>query len=375
MFTTLPITYFGYKLLNKKLEILSIELREKNTRHVASQNVLVSRTDFIMQNHNNDRIISGLSHIHHKMWRLVGKVNNYAIGVSSSLSAVNIIFANILTVLLAYMMLNDTNFIGSAVFIILVMPYFTQAIGGLTRANNTIAAVKSADAFLSEVMSNVDNGGDTSIEQINSIDLSIKEVNIGEKTLIRDVKGSFKRGDVIGIVGESGKGKSTLLKIIANFRTSDEVYINNSIPLSSIKRSDYTKLVSYFSQDIPIITDSIINNFNFGREPVESKEYEKISFLKKFDDFNEMILENGANLSGGDRQRVALARFFTEHADVVILDEPTSSLDDNTEQEIYSEIMKNSSDKIIFIVSHKEENLKYCNRIAKIEDESLIFIR
>jgi len=372
MLCTLPITYFGFKLLNKKLQTLSIELRTKNSKTVADQNAIVSHTDFIKQNTHNDNsdyVVPLIAKFQHKMWSLVGKVNNYAIGVSSSLSAVNIIIANMLTVLLAYMMLQDQDFIGSAIFIILVMPYFTQAVSRLTSTNNSIAAVKSANVFLDEVVEAFEADGIQKIECIENIILDIKEVSIAGKVLIRNVSANFKRGDIVGIMGESGKGKSTLLKLIAKLRPSDGVFVNGNIPISSIKNVDYLRLVSYYSQYTPIISGTVLDNLNFGRKPIGEDEYKNLSFLGKFDDLNESILENGANLSGGDKQRIALARYFIENADVVILDEPTSSLDEETENEVLLSMLDKCSDKIVFFITHRANNMRFCTHVAKIENE------
>lgn len=89
--------------------------------------------------------------------------------------------------------------------------------------------------------------------------------------------------------------------------------------------------MSFYSQNVPIITGSIYDNLNFGRRKMEPEVYQNIRFLDKFtkerDIFTPFILENGNNLSGGDKQRIALARMYTEEAEVLILDEPTSSLE------------------------------------------------
>lgn len=81
-------------------------------------------------------------------------------------------------------------------------------------------------------------------------------------------------------------------------------------------------------------------------------------------------MENGNNLSGGDKQRIALARMYTEDAEVLILDEPTSSLDETTEKTILDGIL-GTNDKIVFLITHRKENLKYCNKIYQIENKTM----
>lgn len=94
-------------------------------------------------------------------------------------------------------------------------------------------------------------------------------------------------------------------------------------------------------------------------------------FLSKFKNLDEIIVENGANLSGGDKQRIALSRYFTEDAKIVILDEPTSSLDKETETELMSEVLKNVDDRIIFIISHNKDIMNYCTHVVEIKNKTV----
>ncbi len=125
---------------------------------------------------------------------------------------------------------------------------------------------------------------------------------------------------------------------------------------------------------MPIITGSLYDNLNFGRKKLSKETYERLRFLDKFtterDIFEPAILENGNNLSGGDKQKIALARMYTEDAEVLILDEPTSSLDETTEKTILDGIF-GTNDKIVFLITHRKENLKYCNKIYQIENKTM----
>lgn len=125
---------------------------------------------------------------------------------------------------------------------------------------------------------------------------------------------------------------------------------------------------------MPIITGSLYDNLNFGRKKLSKETYERLRFFDKFtterDIFEPAILENGNNLSGGDKQKIALARMYTEDAEVLILDEPTSSLDETTEKTILDGIL-GTNDKIVFLITHRKENLKYCNKIYQIENKTM----
>ena len=95
--------------------------------------------------------------------------------------------------------------------------------------------------------------------------------------------------------------------------------------------------------------------------------------MKKFFDLDDglehMIYENGSNLSGGDKQKIALARLYLENPDVIILDEITSSIDKKSEELIFEDIVENFKEQIIFVIAHDDNVKKYCNRFIKIENK------
>lgn len=370
MLAIIPIHYFGFKALNKKLSKLSINLQSTSSESFKNINSLISQVDFIKQNAENENLLPAIEDNIHKSEGVRKKVNYVANGASGLLIGLNQIIQNLVIIFLAALALNDKNNFGSVIFVMLVFPYFSNAIRGLSFTNLGFANVKAADNFLKTLIDfKAKDGSKPMPEKIESIKFDIDKVNILDKNLLNNVKMEFKKGDIVGVMGESGTGKSTLLKLIPKFRETDGIYIND-IPISEIKNKDYLRKVSYYSQNTPIITDTLYNNLNFGRKKVSKAIYEAMPFLAKFINLDEMIVENGANLSGGDKQRIALSRYFTEDADIVILDEPTSSLDKETEEELMKEILKDTKDKIVFIISHNKEIMKYCSHLVEIKNKT-----
>lgn len=371
MFIIIPIHYFGFKALNKKLGKLSVGLMKASTESNRNINSVVSQADFIKQNPENERLLPILSDNILKSEGVRKKVNYVANGVSGLLVGLNQIIQNLTIIFLAALALNNQESFGGVVYVILVFPYFSNAIRGLTFTNLGLARIKAADEFLVTLINFEDHDGSKDMpKNLDKISFDIKSVDVMGKNLLKDVQMEFTKGDIVGIMGESGTGKSTLVKLIAKFRDAEGIYIND-IPIEDIKNSEYLKAVSYYSQNTPIITDTIYNNLNFGRKPLARKVYESMPFLSKFKNLDEMIVENGANLSGGDKQRIALSRYFTEDAKIVILDEPTSSLDKDTETEILTEVLKNIDDKIIFIISHNNDIMNYCNHVVEIKNKTV----
>ena len=371
LFVNLPINYFGYKLLNKKLGRLSVKLSAVCSQAWKDENAIISQIDFIKQNADNNYLLPSIERHKNSAQEITRKVNNYANGMSGVISAINQIIKNILILLLAVMMLADPEFVGGMLFIILVLPYFFTAVSGLVNTNLNFSALVAADDFYNFLKKETELMGNETIQQVNDIQFCIDSLVVGNKVLAKDIKMNFKKGDIVGIRGESGMGKSTLAKLIAKFRHTDGISINGT-PLSQLSNKEYLKMVSYFSQNTPVITDTILNNLNFGRDPVDERAYRQLKFLDKFENFQEEILENGANLSGGDKQRIAMARLFVEKPQIVVLDEPTNSLDKNVEKEILSEIFEKFKDSIIFFISHDHENMHYCTHTATIADNEVV---
>lgn len=371
MFITLPIHYFGFKLLNKKLAQLSVKLRQASSKSQSNIHSVVSQVDFIKQNSENENLLPMIKKNILESEGVRKKVNYVANGVSGLLIGLNQIIQSLTIVFLAALALKNKDAFGGVVYVMLVFPYFSNAIRGLSFTNLGIADVKAADEFLKTMIENREEDGTLDMpDDVRSIRFDIDSVDIYDKNLLNNVHMSFKKGDIVGIKGESGTGKSTLVKLIPKFRSVEGIYIND-IPIEKIKNEEYLKSISYYSQNTPIISDTIYNNLNFGRKPVQKSVYENLNFLSKFNNLDEMIIENGANLSGGDKQRIALSRYFVENAKIVILDEPTSSLDKETETEIMTAVLENNKDKIIFIISHNNDIMNYCNYIVEVKNKTV----
>lgn len=371
MFITLPIHYFGFKLLNKKLAKLSVKLRQASSKSQSNIHSVVSQVDFIKQNSENENLLPMIKRNILESEGVRKKVNYVANGVSGLLIGLNQIIQSLTIVFLAALALKNKDAFGGVVYVMLVFPYFSNAIRGLSFTNLGIADVKAADEFLKTMIEYREEDGTLDMpSEVKSIRFDVNSVDIYDKNLLNDIHMSFKKGDIVGIKGESGTGKSTLVKLIPKFRSVKGIYIND-IPIEKIKNEEYLKNISYYSQNTPIISDTIYNNLNFGRKPVQKSVYENLKFLSKFNNLDEMIIENGANLSGGDKQRIALSRYFVENAQIVILDEPTSSLDKETETEIMTAVLENNKDKIIFIISHNSDIMNYCNYIVEVKNKTV----
>lgn len=186
--------------------------------------------------------------------------------------------------------------------------------------------------------------GTKDIDHIREITLDIKRLCADGKYLAGNIKGKFEKGNIVWIQGESGSGKSTLVKLLLKFREIEGIYIDNT-DISEITNRSLRAYVEYLSQNVPIIKGTLRENLFLNRKWDEETEekYKSEPILKsilKTKTMDTLIEENGANLSGGEKKKIAIARVLYSNADVIILDEVTSNIDKDSAEEILSRIFE-----------------------------------
>lgn len=227
---------------------------------------------------------------------------------------------------------------------------------------------------------NVQNKTNQKFEFIKNIQL--KDVCYkypkSEKYVLRDINLEIKKGQKIGLVGESGSGKSTLLNIIMGLidPSSGQLCIDNK-NISQFK-SEWLANIGYVPQKIYLADDSIKSNIAFGLtdDEINTSKIEKSTVnanLKKFieslkNGYSYGVGEFGNKISGGQAQRVGIARAYYKSSEVIILDEATNALDTDNEDKIIKIINKNEDSKTFVIVSHRQSVLKECDVIFSLVD-------
>lgn len=206
----------------------------------------------------------------------------------------------------------------------------------------------------------------------------------GKKEVIFEkVNFSIRKGDFIGLSGESGVGKSTLLNLISGLDKNykGEILIDGK----NLKDLNYnwTKKVAYISQNPFFLDDTIKNNIAFAEDEKnisESKIWEaiKASQLEKFvknleNGLDTIIGEDGTKMSGGQLQRLVIARALYQDFELIILDESLNSLDQENEDKIIDILKGFKRNKTILLISHKDSTLKKCDNILKISQNKILF--
>ena len=217
----------------------------------------------------------------------------------------------------------------------------------------------------------------------NKIEFKNLKFSYGEKKFcLRDISFNIEAGKIIGITGYSGSGKSTLVNIILGLLQiqSGQIKIDEST-INSSEYENYLNNFSYVPQNIFIFEDTIKNNLTFGfnNKTIDQKSLDesiRISQLEEFilkqnDKIDSLIHDKGLNISGGQRQRMGIARAIYSKKKIIILDEATNSLDGNTENRVLNGLRETLKDKIIIIVSHRKTALKICDRIIFMNDGNI----
>lgn len=239
----------------------------------------------------------------------------------------------------------------------------------------TMASARRVLGLLSEKESVEDIHGK---EETVFEDLCVDGVHFAyeDEKILQDISYEFKKGEITGILGKSGSGKSTLLKLMMRFFHNDEGTIKiGDKSLQQINTTNLRDMQSYVTQDTVLFQDTIFNNVHIANLQASVIDVEKackqanihefIMSLPK--DYATPVSELGDSLSGGEKQRIALARAFLHNANCILLDEPSSNLDALNEAIILRSLQQ-QKDKTIVLVSHRPGTLKIANRILSLEN-------
>ncbi|MHC5268782.1 ABC transporter ATP-binding protein [Enterococcus sp. LJL98] len=216
------------------------------------------------------------------------------------------------------------------------------------------------------------------IEEIYFENVSFAYPN-SKKNIFKNTEICLKKGDFICVVGDSGSGKSTFLKLLFGFYPSTKGRISiNDNDIQEVDLISFREKVGYLSQENYLFEMSLLDNILLGSAEIVSEEevYSAAKragahqFIKELDrGYQTVYGKDGVNLSQGQKQRIALSRIFLRNPDVIVLDEPTSSLDNKITDQIIESIVNNYGiDKIVLFITHNTDSIEKFNKIMKIDN-------
>ena len=281
----------------------------------------------------------------------------------------------------SYETINGNLTIGAIFAFLNYANYTISPAGGLMSANAQIQqGITSLNRYLEILNLCEEKTGNKEINKLERIELKNLNFTYDNKPFLSEVDFEISRGDKVVIIGDSGSGKTTISNLINGLYKPDkgEVLINGN-NLSEYKLCDVRAKIAFIDQEPVLIDDSLLYNIvlkeHDGTTVKDEESVKKVidivhgNFIYDFSEgLNHQINNNGENLSTGQKQRIALARALINEPDVLILDEPLTGLDSVSKTHIINFIKNFPSEKILIIITHSQDLLKYGTKTLVIDN-------
>lgn len=296
-------------------------------------------------------------------------------------SAISFVSSSGMVILLwvgSYLCVKDIISIGTLITFYYMIGYFLDPVKNLINLQPELqTAIVAADRLNDVIEATPEEKSHSRLKSLTDLNSDIVFENVdfkyGNRDLVlKKINIKIPKGSKIAIVGESGCGKTTLAKLILGFYSPENGNIKIGInDINDISISSLRNHIAYIPENIFMFSDTIENNLKMGNENITHDDIEKVCKECYINDFisdmpmgyHTMIDENGSNISGGQKQRLAIARALLRNPDVLIMDEATSNLDSITENNIQETINKLSENMTCVIIAHKLKTIKNCDYI------------
>lgn len=268
------------------------------------------------------------------------------------------------------------------VAIVCLMSSYGPTIALSNLSNNLLQTFASGERVLDLLEEPVEIEEKMNGVDIIDYDIQIKNIDFSydKEKILDHISLDIKKNQIIGIIGKSGIGKSTLLKLLMRFYDVDggEILFGNQ-SIKDINTNSLRNNISYVTQDTFLFNRTIEENLRVAKRHATMEEIIdacKKASIHEFimtlpDQYQSQVGELGDMLSGGEQQRLGLARAFLHNSKIVLLDEPTSNLDSLNESIILNSLKNHSKDKTIILVSHRKSTLSICDTVYYFEQGRL----
>jgi len=283
----------------------------------------------------------------------------------------------------AKLVLQNELTVGTLITFYSLLGYFLDPIQRLINLQPSIQTAVVAAERLNDILDIETESNNICNEEIDG-DIKIKNLDFryGNRELVlENIDMEIKKGESIALIGESGSGKTTLAKLLLAFykpEKGDIIIGKNSV--FSVSSQTIRKNIAYVSQDMFLFSDSVRNNLTLGDEKISMEDIESVcnqsmasEFIEKMPlGYDTFIGENGNDISGGQKQRLAIARALLKKPKILILDEATSNLDTITEMSIKKIIDSLRGRITVIIIAHRLSTIKNCDRIYIMDNGKII---
>lgn len=215
----------------------------------------------------------------------------------------------------------------------------------------------------------------------NTVELSDVSFSYEERKVIQNLSLQIKEKEFLALVGSSGSGKTTLLKLLARFYDVQEgrIQIGNS-DIAKASPDEVLRKFSIVFQDALLFRDTIFNNIQFGNPSAKREDVIEASkmagaydfIMRKENGFETIVGEGGSTLSGGEKQRISIARAILKNAPIILLDEATASLDPENEEAVQKAISNLIQNKTVIVVAHRLNNVVTADKIVVLKEGRIV---
>ena len=256
-----------------------------------------------------------------------------------------------------------------------LLVYFLEPIKNIINLDTT---VKEAKHSLKRVLNIItyENKENGIINKFSNGDIKFNNINFSfndRDYIIKNINFNIKKNSKVMVVGKSGSGKSTLFKLLMKYynTTNNKIFINN-IDINNYSKEVLRNNILYLNQNEILFSDTLYNNLIFDNSNSSNLlEISKMCYVDELLDnnlgFNMLIEENGFNLSGGEKQRIMLARALLKNFEILIIDEGLNQVDIDLERKILKNIFKKFKNKTIIVISHRLDNLDLFDNLIEID--------
>ena len=370
------LTYmFVYLLFRDKIYSMSLILKEKNSEVNSYLIESILGIDTIKNfNIEKERKLRFKSK-YNNLLKLNVKYNKFILSIElfqnfiMTISNVFILFVGIKLVNKGLLLFSNLIIINS------LLIYFFISLKNIIYFDRILIDSKNSYNRLEDLLDEEeDNNNKSNFNFNNNIEFKNVAYSYDSYNIFENLSFNIDKGDFVFVKGDSGVGKSTLFKILTK-QINDykgKVIIDNT-NIKNLSLNDIRNNICFVSQNEIIFTDTILNNITLFKE-VTKKELEKViritgiyKFLKEKNiSLNFLLEENGHNISGGERQRILLARALLQNKKILILDETTNGIDILSEENIVRKV-KEKYDVTLILISHRYDNLKLFNKVFEIK--------
>ena len=383
--TMIPLASLAAKSLGKRIGKVTTEALEKS-------GLLTTYLIEIFKNHKLIKIFQREKYENSRADKFINELKEKSIKIGIVLVRTTPIMETLTGIMIAILIfysgkliLNNEISINNFFSFLAAMMLAYQPVRSLATLNlginQGLAAAKRILPIVDNEKNIVENKDDKPLQlssgTVEFQDIDFKYDNNVERTILRSINLKIDGGKMTALVGHSGAGKSTILNLIPRFydRVSGDILIDgNSIYQTKI--SSLRKNISLVSQDTTLFDDTIRNNIAYANLDAEDKdilEVAKLSFADEFinklpNKYDTIIGENGVRLSGGEKQRVSIARAMLKKSHIILLDEATSSLDADTENKIQKAISYLTKNRTTLVIAHRLSTILNSDKIYVIDN-------